>query len=348
MPPSVTTRALPAESTPSVRALGTGAVVLLLVVVLAAATAASLAVGTRSISPGEVARVLLHPDGSEASAVVRGLRVPRTLLALLVGGALGVAGGLLQSLTRNPLADPGFLGVNAGAALAVALGVTAGLTSLDAYVWLALLGAGVATTAVHVLGSRGRSGGGPVTLALTGAAVAAACTGLTTALVLRSSQSVDSLRLWQTGSVAGRDGSVTLTVLPFVLLGAALAAGVQRGLSRLALGEDVARSLGVHVRRTRAVTLLAATLLAGAATAAAGPIVFVGLVAPHVARRLAGLHSGALLPLSAVVGAGLLVVADVLGRVVARPGEVQVSIVTALVGAPFFVALVRRPRLASL
>ena len=312
---------------------------------LALAVLASLAVGSSAIGPGTVVHALVADDGSTAATVVRTSRLPRTLLGLLVGAALGLAGALLQALTRNPLADPGLLGVNAGAAAAVVVGVALlGAAGPAAQLPAAVLGAGLATLVVAVLGSRGRGGEVPVRLALAGAAVSAALGAVVSGLVLARPDTFDSYRNWSIGALAGRDPSVLATCAPLLAVGIALGLSLARPLDALALGEHSGRALGVHVGRVRAGTLVAATLCAGGATAAAGPVGFVGLAVPHAARVLVGPSQRALLPLCAVLAPTLLLAADVVGRVVARPGEIEVGIVTAVLGAPVFLALVRRRR----
>lgn len=314
--------------------------------------ALSLAVGTRSIPLPEVWAALTAPTGTENEVVVRTLRVPRTLVGLAVGAALGLAGALAQGHTRNPLADPGLLGVSAGAALAVVVGITlADVTGVLGYVWFAFAGALTASVLVFGLGTAAagrRSATTPVTLALAGVAVSALLTGLTNALVLLDTATLDSYRFWVVGSLAGRGLDVLLPLLPFLGVGAFLALAQGPVLNALNLGADVARGLGVRTGRARVVGVAAITLLTGGAVAACGPVAFVGLVVPHVVRILIGPDHRWLLPTCALLGALLLLAADVVGRVLARPGEVQVGITLALVGAPLFIALVRRRRLAVL
>jgi iron complex transport system permease protein len=316
----------------------------LLVVVLC-----SVAFGSRSIPLGDVWQALVEPDGSNDHLIVRSLRIPRTLLGLGVGMALGLAGTLMQGVTRNPLADPGLLGVDAGAALAVVVAIhTFGITTLSGYVWFAFVGAGVASAAVYLLGSLGRGGATPVKLALAGAALTALLTALTQSVLLIDAQSLDIFRFWVVGSLAGRDGDVIVQVAPFLVVGVVLAVASGRTLNTLSLGDDVARSLGQRVALARGVAALAIVILCGAATAAAGPIGFVGLTVPHIARAICGPDYRWILAWSLVLAPTLLLGADVIGRVVARPGELQVGIVTAFLGAPFFVALVRRRKLSEL
>lgn len=321
----------------------------LLLALLGLACLASVAVGAKAIALTDVWAALTAPTGGENDIVVRELRIPRTVLGVMVGAALGLAGGLMQGHTRNPLAEPGILGVNAGAAFAVVLAIyLLGITSLLGFVWFAFAGALLASVAVFVLGSLGRAGATPVTLALAGAAVTVFLFALVQAVILLSQQTLDVYRFWVVGSLAGRDPAVILEVAPFLAVGLVLALANAPGLNALALGEDVARALGQSISRVRVVGVAAITLLAGGAVAAAGPIAFLGLVVPHVARYLTGPDHRWLLPYAAVLGATVLLIADVVGRVVMRPGELQVGIVLALLGAPFFIALVRRKRLMAL
>lgn len=323
--------------------------VLVLLGLLALAVLASLAIGAKPIPVELVWSAIWSPTGSEDDIVVRSLRAPRTVLGVGIGVALGVAGALMQGHTRNPLADPGLLGVSAGAAFLVVVGIFAlDVTSLYGYVWFAFIGAFGASVLVFVLGSLGRGGPTPVTLALAGVAVSALLSALTSALVLADTQTLDAFRFWSVGSLAGRDAAVAGQVAPFLLVGLLLAVANAPALNLLSLGEDVARGLGQNLAVARWTGLVAITLLTGSAVAACGPIGFVGLVVPHVARYFTGPDHRWLLPASGLAGAVLLLAADVVGRVVVRPGELQVGIVLAFVGAPFFVALVRRRKLVQL
>ncbi|MEJ5946881.1 iron chelate uptake ABC transporter family permease subunit [Pseudokineococcus basanitobsidens] len=328
-----------------------GAGTLWLAVVVAAAALAgaallSLAVGSRAVPPAVVLDALLRPDRSVTDhLVVLDLRLPRTVVGLVVGAALGLAGALMQGLTRNPLADPGLLGVNAGAATAVVLAISVlGVTSPSGYVWFALVGAAVAAVVVHGVAATGREGATPVKLTLAGAAVSAMLLSVTSAVLVTDSATFDQFRFWQVGSLSGRELSVVAAVLPVLLVGAVLALAMGPVLDALSLGQDVARGLGQRTGVARAVGALAAVLLCGGATAVAGPVAFLGLAVPHVVRAVTGPSHRWLLPLSALVAPTVLLLADVLGRVVARPGELQVGIVTAVVGAPVLVLLVRRRR----
>ncbi|GAA1883797.1 FecCD family ABC transporter permease [Lapillicoccus jejuensis] len=312
------------------------------VVLLALLVALSVAVGARTVPLGDVVTALTG-GGSGLDAAVVTQRVPRTVLAVLVGAALALAGAVMQGVTRNPLADPGLLGVSSGAALFVVVGITAfGLSSATGYLVVAVAGSAVAATFVYAVGALGRGGATPLKLALSGAATSAALSSLVSAILLPRVDVMTRFRFWQIGGVGGASWDRIAVALPVLAAGALLCLAMARGLNSLALGDDLAAGLGVHVRRTRLLAAAGAVVLAGAATAIAGPIGFVGLVVPHVVRTVVGSDHRWLLPLSAVGGSALLVLADVVGRVVARPSEVDVGIVTALVGAPFFVWIVRR------
>ncbi|SNS85370.1 iron complex transport system permease protein [Geodermatophilus pulveris] len=322
---------------------------LLLLVLVAAAAALSVAVGSRGIGPGAVWQALTDPGArTEETVIIRELRVPRTAVGLMAGLSLGVAGALAQGHTRNPLGDPGLLGVTAGASLGVVLAIhLLGVGTPAGYVWFAFAGALVGTVLVFTLGSAGRGGASPVTLALAGAALSALFYALVRAVLVSDTDSLDAFRFWVVGSLAGRGPDVAWQVAPFVAAGLVLALLNAPALDLLGLGDDVARGLGQRVWPARLVGLGAVTLLCGAATAACGPIAFVGLVVPHVVRAFTGPAHRWLVPGSGLLGAALLLLADVVGRVVARPGELQVGIVLALLGAPFFIALIRRRRLAA-
>ncbi len=321
----------------------------LLAVAVVAVGLLSVAHGSKPIPMGTVLDAFFAFDGSSDHLIVRSLRVPRTLVGLGVGAALGLAGAIMQGVTRNPLADPGILGINAGAALGVVVAIYAfDVGSLSVYVWFAFLGAIAASLVVYGLGSLGRDGATPVKLALAGAAVAALLAALITVILLIDTATLDQFRFWVVGSLAGRDNEILRQVSPFLLLGAVAALATGGALNTLTLGEDVARSLGQRVALARAASGAAVVVLVGAAVAAAGPITFVGLIIPHMARAITGPDYRWMLPYSGLLAPILLLGSDVVGRVVARPGEVQVGVVTALVGAPFFVALVRRRKLAEL
>ncbi|MFJ4108577.1 FecCD family ABC transporter permease [Oerskovia enterophila] len=321
-----------------------------LLVALAAVCALSLAVGANALPLSVVVDALTSYDPTNPDhLVVVEKRVPRTLVGLVAGAALGAAGTLMQGLTRNPLADPGLLGISAGASLFVVGAISFfGVSQVGGYVWFAFIGAAVAAAVVYGVASVGREGATPVKLALAGAAVTAALTSVVTAVLLVDRAALDLMRFWQVGSLAARGSTVMWQVLPFVVVGLVLALALGRSLNGLALGDDVARGLGQDVTRTRVVAGIAIVLLCGAATAAVGPVAFVGLVVPHVARYVVGLDYRWVLPYAVVAAPVLLIGCDVIGRVVARPGELQVGVVTAVVGAPLFIALVRRGKTVSL
>jgi len=310
----------------------------------------SLAVGSRSIDLATVVEALTNWDpGDREHLIVRDLRGPRTLIGLLVGVALGLSGALLQGLTRNPLADPGILGISGGAALAAASSVLfLGIGSVYGYVWFAFAGAAIGGALVYAIASQGRDGASPIKLALAGAAVTAIMTSLTSLILLLDLATLNVLRFWLVGSLAGRSMTVAGQLWPFIAVGSAAALVSGRLLNALSLGEEVARSLGVRLFKARLLVGVSAVVLAGSATAAAGPIVFIGLTIPHLARAITGPDYRWVLPYSAVLAPVLLLGSDIVGRIAARPAELQVGIVTALIGGPFFVALVRRKKLAEL
>jgi iron complex transport system permease protein len=319
-----------------------------LLVVLLVVVAASIAVGSREVAWQDIwAAFGGAADTFERAAVAK--RIPRTLLAVLVGAALGLSGAVMQGVTRNPLADPGILGVNTGAALAVAVGVAGfGLVTYSAYIWTAIVGAAVTAVFVYTVGSLGRGGATPLKLALAGAATSAALASFITAVVLGRNDIASVLRSWQIGGVGGGNFDAIGQVLPFLVLGLGISLLSARALNSLALGDELAAGLGERVALVRAAAALGAVVLCGAATAVAGPIGFVGLVVPHLCRLLIGVDHRWLLPFSTIGGAVLLTGSDVIGRLVARPSEVNVGIITALIGAPFFIWIVRRQKVREL
>jgi len=305
----------------------------------------SLAVGSKAIPVTELWEVL-RGSGEEGSAyVVWALRLPRTIAGLAVGAALGAAGALIQAFSRNPLADPGILGVNRGAAFYVVLGISLfGMTSISGYVWFALTGALVATLVVYAIGTAGRGGADPARLTLGGVAVAAVLAGITTALMLFEPATFEAMRSWNAGSLAGRELDAALTMLPFLLAGLVTAALVARPLNAVTLGDELAAGLGAQVQRTRLGAVLAVTLLAGSATALAGPIGFLGLMVPHIARWVTGPSQPWIIAYSTLIAPVVLLASDVLARVTLPSGEVPVGVLTAFVGAPVLIALARRPK----
>lgn len=314
-------------------------------VLLAGCVLLSIGVGARSLWPAEVWHGLVDTN-SPAYTVVHQLRLPRTLLGLLAGAALGTAGGLMQALTRNPLADPGVLGINAGASAAVATATAFfGVASFHAFVPFALIGAAAVTALVYAIGG-GRSAT-PVRLALAGAGLNAALYSYVTALMLLDNASLDRLRFWTVGTLADADLATVFGVLPLIAAGLLPALALARPLDVLALGDDSARALGSRPNLIRAAAIVAITLLCGSATAACGPIVFVGLLVPHLVRPLTGTNLRWLLPYCAVLAPALLLGADVLGRVLASPGELEVGLVTAVLGGLLFLYVVQRVKVAA-
>ena len=322
------------------------------VLALVAASAASLVFGVRDVPLNEVWQALAGPqdvarEGMNAAATLS--RVPTTVAGILVGAALGIGGALMQGVTRNPLADPGLLGINSGAALFVVFGMTfLGVGSAIGTVWFAFAGAAAAALVVYAVASTGRRGATPLGLTLAGAAVTAAASSLTLGVLLTHVDSLDSYRFWQIGSISAPSWPTIALLTPFIVVGAVLALLQGPALNALALGDDLARGLGHRVGLSRMLAAIAVVLLCGAATAMAGPIAFVGLAVPHAARLIFGADYRWVLPASALLGGVLLLVADVIGRLVARPSTIEVGVVVAVIGAPVLIALVRRTKAAAL
>ncbi len=331
------------------RAGGGPVLVCVLVALLIVAVLASITLGSKAIAFGDVVQVLVGNGDAVADGGIVEARVARTVVGVLVGAGLAVAGAAMQGLTRNPLADPGLLGVNAGASLAVVVAIAVfGVGSVSGYVWWAMAGAGLAAVLVHAVA--GLAGGGvtPLRLTLAGAAVSAGLASWSSGLLVSSKQSFDSFRFWQVGTIGGRGLDLVVTVLPFFAVGLGVVLLTVRRLNALALGDDLARGLGENVVLARAAVGVGVAVLCGASTALAGPIGFLGLVVPHVARFVVGPDHRRIIPVCLLAGPTLLLLADTVGRLVARPSEVQAGITTAVLGVPFFVLLVRRGRMASL
>lgn len=304
---------------------------------------ASVLIGSHLVSPAALF------DTAHADHAIFVRRWDRTLFGALVGAGFAIAGACMQGLTRNPLADPGLLGVNAGAAFAMVTAISyLGIGTLGGYLWFGFLGAAAAAVLVHVVASLGRDGATPAKLTIAGAALTAGLTSWTTALLLIDRSAVEQIRRWQTGSVAGRDPDVLLTALPLLAAGMLLAVAMSSALNSFALGEDVARGLGRRTGRDRVLVGLAVVLLAGTGTAIAGPIAFIGLIVPHVVRRLVGADYRRVVAFSAGYGAVLVVAADTLGRVVAPPTEVPVGLTSSVLGVIAVVWLVRGGRIGRL
>lgn len=325
------------------RQLGTRATALLgMGALLAGISLLSLFVGSGDIPVSEAWRALWHNDGSTNAEIVRGTRVPRTLLGISVGAAMGVAGALMQALTRNPLADPGILGVNAGAYFCMVLGVAVlGATSTASSVPFAMVGAFVASTAVYFVGSRGRGGASPAKLVLTGVAVSCVFTGVAFGMTMVDPKAFDAIRGWQVGSLQKDHGLDLLqTTTPYIVVGLVVALVLTGFLNAIALGDDRARALGVPVTTIRTAGFVSMTLLCGAGTAAIGPISFLGLMIPHAVRAFVGPDQRWIIPASALAAPILFLGADIIGRVVLET-ELPVGMITAFIGAPVLIQLVR-------
>jgi iron complex transport system permease protein len=311
----------------------------------------SLTVGARAIPFTDVwAALTMRDPANDLHIIVQTLRIPRTILAVLAGAALGVSGALMQAVTRNPLAEPGLLGVNSGAAVAVLFGVVIfGLDRIDQYLWFGITGAGLAGVAVFFLGRGHDAGVDPVRLVLAGAGLSVmlgAVSGII--LVNAPSEVFEDFRQWGAGSVVGRGGPVLFALFGSLLVGGILAVAIAPGLNALSLGRDVGQALGARPVLTWSLACLSIMLLAGSATAAVGPIGFIGLVAPHIARLFSGSDYRWILPYSALIAALLLLLADILGRIIVSPAEVAAGIVATIIGGPFFVLSVRRFKMVQL
>jgi len=319
-------------------------------VLLAVVLVLSLALGARGIEFSQVWPALFSPEvGNSDQLVIRDLRLPRTIVGLLAGLALGVAGAVMQGVTRNPLADPGLLGVNAGASLAVVFAISVlSITNPTGYIWFAFAGAAAAASIVYAIGSLGREGATPVKLVLAGTAVTAGITSVISLVLISDTDTLNIFRFWSVGSLASRDLEAVRLVVGFVVAGLTFAAISGRMLNLVALGDDLARGLGQRVYVARAVAAGAVVLLCGSATALAGPIVFVGLVVPHIVRPFTGPDYRWIIAVSAIVGPSLLLIADIVGRLIVSPSELEAGLVVAVIGAPVMIALVRRVKLAGL
>ncbi|MGB3484277.1 MAG: iron ABC transporter permease [Mycobacterium sp.] len=316
---------------------------------LAGATLASILIGNYSISIDDVFAAISRPPETDLDRIVRHIRIPRTVAGLLAGTALGIAGAVMQGITRNPLAGPGILGINSGAALAVVLAMTVfGVSTASGYVWFAFAGAAAAAVFVYSLGSLGLGGATPVKLALAGAAFTAFVGAITSAITLFDATTLDDFRFWVVGSLTRADSTALLSVAPFIAAGIFAAILTSRTLNVLALGDDMARNLGTRLWSARLAAALSVVLLAGSATAIAGPIGFIGLVVPHIARLITGPDYRWIMAWTLVLAPTLLLIADILGRILVTPQQLQVGIITGLAGAPFFLYLVRNRKVSGL
>ncbi|MBM7501937.1 iron complex transport system permease protein [Brachybacterium muris] len=319
------------------------------VLALLTACTLSLLIGARTVDPATAWQALTSFDPAVTDHVVIRARLDRTLAGVAVGAALAVAGTAMQGMTRNPLADPGILGLNAGASAAVVAGIfMLSISRVVEFMAFAFAGAALGTVTVYAVASLGRDGATPVKLALAGAALTAGLGSLVNALVLLDQESLDRLRFWQVGTLGARSLGDVATVGVFMLIGVVIVLAATGTLNALALGDDAAVGLGVHVTRARIVLGIAIILLCGAAVALAGPIGFLGLVVPHAARLAVGSDYRRVVPLALLMGPVLILVSDVVGRVIAPPAEVQVGVMTALIGVPVFIALIRTRRQVGL
>ncbi|MGN7414632.1 FecCD family ABC transporter permease [Paenibacillus sp. SAF-068] len=318
-------------------------------ILLVATLIASLVFGSRPVRFHELIDGLFHPEVDSYGANIVRKRISRTVFSLLCGVALGVSGALMQAVTRNPLADPSILGVNTGASLFVVIGIAfLNINSANQYIWLALAGAAITAVFVFGIGSMGRGGATPIKLVLAGAAISAALSSLVTAIMIPRSYVMDQFRFWQVGSVGSATWSGISTFIPFLLIGILIAFLTAPALNALALGDDVATGLGVRTGTLRFIAALAGVLLCGAATALAGPIGFIGLLSTHVIRLIIGPDLRFVIPMSAIAGAIILTISDVGGRLISNPGELEVGVVTAFIGAPILIILAMRSKVRSL
>jgi iron complex transport system permease protein len=327
-----------------VTALFIGSIICLVICMIA-----SLAFGARNIPFNEITNALLHFDAASISHIVVRERIPRTVFGLIAGASLGVSGVLMQAITRNPIADPSILGVNTGASLFVVSGIAFfHINTAGQYIWFALTGAAITAIFVYGIGSMGQGGATPIKLALAGAATSAALSSLVSAIILPRTDVMNAFRFWQVGSISGANWQGISSVLPFLILGLVIGILSSPALNALALGDDVATGLGVRTGTVRAAGALAGVLLCGATTALAGPIGFVGLMVPHTVRLLCGPNLRLIIPMSAVGGAIVLTLADIIGRLIGSPGELEAGIVTAFLGAPILIFIAMRTKVRSL
>lgn len=312
------------------------------ILVLGLSLIASITWGAANIAFNDIYQAFTAFDGSTNHLIIRTVRLPRSLIAMLVGASLAVAGGIMQGITRNPLASPGILGVNAGAAFAVVVGTFIfGSSSLTIYTWYAFAGAAISAIAVYFLGSLGRGGLTPFNLTIAGAALTAFISSITSGILILSQRTLEEIRFWLAGSVAGRDLNLLLQILPYICVGLIGAIALSRQITILSLGEDTARSLGQSTALIKILAAISIILLAGASVAIAGPIGFVGLIVPHIVRFIVGVDYRWILPYSVILGATMMLIADLCGRLVIQPSELPVGLVMPLIGAPFFIYLIR-------
>ena len=309
----------------------------------------SISLGAKNIAFSKVVDVLLgnDPDSLEAAIILQ--RIPRTVFGILAGGALGISGALMQSITRNPIADPSILGVNTGASLFVVAGIAFfNITVAYQYIWLGITGAGITAVFVYSVASMGKDGATPLKLALSGSAVSIVLGSLVSTIMLPNNRVMEAFRFWQVGSIGSATWENIMIISPFLIVGFIISMFISGYLNNLALGDEAATALGTNVVMTRTIGALASVLLCGATTALAGPIGFVGLIIPHIIRLIFGSEMSKMLPLSFLGSALLMLISDVIGRIISLPGETEVGIVTAVLGAPVFILAIRKGRVKSL
>lgn len=309
----------------------------------------SISLGAKNIAFSKVIEVLLgnDPDSLEQAIILQ--RIPRTIFGILAGGALGISGALMQSITRNPIADPSILGVNTGASLFVVAGIAFfNITVAYQYIWLAIIGAGVTAVFVYSVASMGKDGATPLKLALSGSAVSIVLGSLVSTIMLPNNRVMEAFRFWQVGSIGSATWENIMLISPFLVVGFIISMFISGYLNNLALGDEAATALGTNVVMTRTIGALSSVLLCGATTALAGPIGFVGLIIPHIIRLIFGSEMSKMLPLSFLGSAILMLVSDIIGRIISLPGETEVGIVTAVIGAPVFILAIRKGRVKSL
>ena len=309
----------------------------------------SISLGAKSIAFSKVADVLLGNDPDSLEAAIISQRIPRTVFGILAGGALGISGALMQSITRNPIADPSILGVNTGASLFVVVGIAFfNITVAYQYIWLAIIGAGVTAVFVYSVASMGKDGATPLKLALSGSAVSIVLGSLVSTIMLPNNRVMEAFRFWQVGSIGSATWENIMLISPFLIVGFIISMFISGYLNNLALGDETATALGTNVVMTRTIGALSSVLLCGATTALAGPIGFVGLIIPHIIRLIFGSEMSKMLPLSFLGSAILMLISDIIGRIISLPGETEVGIVTAVLGAPVFILAIRKGRVKSL
>ena len=324
-------------------------VIILCLALLSVIAMFSVSLGVKRIAFSKVMEVIFGNDLDSIEATIILQRIPRTVFGILAGGALGISGALMQSITRNPIADPSILGVNTGASLFVVAGIAFfNITAAYQYIWLAIIGAGLTAVFVYSVASMGKDGATPLKLALSGSAVSIVLGSLVSTIMLPNNRVMEAFRFWQVGRIGSATWENIALISPFLILGFIISMLISGYLNNLALGDEAATALGTNVVLTRSVGALASVLLCGAATALAGPIGFIGLIIPHIVRLVFGSEMSKMLPLSFIGSGILLLLSDILGRIIGSPGETEVGIVTAVLGVPIFIFAIRKGRVKSL